>query len=528
MSSIILHHVDFAYPSATVGVFSDLSLLIDTSWRTGVVGRNGQGKSTLLGLIGGRLKASAGHLEVPVTPRWFPGAEPAAHCVTLDAVRDAVAPFGAWERTMAQLLDDGSTEALERYGDLHERYLAFDGYGIEARIAREFDAMQLSPTLLERPFGTLSGGEQTRALIAALFIGRGAYPLIDEPTNHLDRSGREALMRYLASRRGFLLVSHDRELLDGAVDHVLSINRSDVRLTVGNYSQWRTGMEAELEAERRQRQHLERDIARLEAAARETRQHAASREADKYRTGALDKGFIGHRAARQMQRARNVERRIRLEIDSRRRLLRNAEKSRRLSVSTQSSTRQALVTVQNVTVTRGGRSLFHNLSFTIAPGERIAVVGANGSGKTTLLDLVSGAVSADRGLVRRPARIVLSRAYQQPLWQSGTLRDHLDRASLDETRFRQLLGVLGVGGEVFDRELSTFSQGQLKKVDLCRCLLEDSDLLLWDEPLNWVDVLSREQIEEAVLEHQPTLLFVEHDQRFVERVATRMLILNQS
>src|SRR5690606_18000881 len=121
-------------------------------------------------------------------------------------------------------------------------------------------------------------------------------------------------------------------------------------------------------------------------------------------------------------------------------------------------------------------------SFEVAPGERIGVIGPNGCGKTTLLDVicgrgvrVSGRQITEEGLVYRPAHVTLARGYQQPVWQHGELRRHLADAGLDETRFRQLLGVLGVSGDVFERDLATFSLGQLKKVDLCRSLLAGAD-----------------------------------------------------
>jgi lincosamide and streptogramin A transport system ATP-binding/permease protein len=120
----------------------------------------------------------------------------------------------------------------------------------------------------------------------------------------------------------------------------------------------------------------------------------------------------------------------------------------------------------------------------------------------------------------------MARGHQQPLWQRGRLRDLLADAGLDETRFRQLLGVVGIGADVFDRDLATFSAGQQKKVDLCRCLATPADLIVADEPLNYVDLYSREQIEQAMLEGGPTVLFVEHDRRFVDEVATRVVRLD--
>ncbi|HEX7035831.1 MAG TPA: ABC-F family ATP-binding cassette domain-containing protein [Pseudomonadales bacterium] len=530
MATILLHHVEFGYPAAPEPVFRDLSLLLDTGWRTGVIGRNGQGKSTLLRLIHRELAPDAGEVEVPVTTRLFPGPRPSPERRTLDVVRDAVAPFSAWERRMDALLADAGEPALAEYAELHERYVACGGYQIDAWIARELDAMELPAELLDRPFGALSGGEQTRALIVSLFLDPASFPLMDEPTDHLDRAGRERLGAYLAGKSGFLLVSHDRSFLDRAVDHVLSLNRSDIRLNQGNYSQWRAQMDEELEFERRTRARIERTVARLETAAQRTRQNAEGRERDKYGAGPVDRGYIGRRAAKQMKRAKSVERRIDAELEAKRALLRNAEKERRLSVTTAPRRDERLLTVQNLTVAVGGRVLFRDLSFEVAPGERIAVVGPNGCGKTTLLDLicgrcVSGRRVADEGLVHRPAHVTLARGYQQPVWQQGELRRHLADAGLDETRFRQFLGVLGVRGDVFEQDLATFSLGQLKKVDLCRSLLTGADLLVWDEPLNYVDVHSREQLEQALLRDRPTLLFVEHDRAFVERVATRVIDL---
>jgi lincosamide and streptogramin A transport system ATP-binding/permease protein len=172
-----------------------------------------------------------------------------------------------------------------------------------------------------------------------------------------------------------------------------------------------------------------------------------------------------------------------------------------------------------------GESVFPRVSFAIKPGDRIALVGANGSGKSTLLNVICGELMPLAGQLDIPSRLRISRSYQHPLWQTGELRARLAALGLSETRFRQLLGVFGIDGEVFERELQSFSPGQLKKVDLCRSIMADADLLVWDEPLNYVDLFSREQIEAAILASQPTLIFAEHDQRFVDRVATQLVQL---
>lgn len=525
MATLAFHDVHFGYESAPETVFDGLTIQIDGGWRTAVVGRNGQGKTTLLKLAAGLLEPQAGRVERLGGSRYFPGPVAGAGRTTRQVVRAAVAPFERWEQRMAALLDDGSEPALGEYADLHDRFVAGGGYRIDADIAREFDALGLPEALLERPFESLSGGERTRALIASLFLGDHAYPLIDEPTNHLDAEGREKLMGYLVGRQGFLLVSHDRHFLDGAVDHVLALNRSDVRINRGNYARWRAQMDDELAHEARVRRRIERDVARLQMAARDSRSHAASREGDKYRTGALDKGFIGSRAARQMKRARSFERRIDGELAEKSTLLKNREKVRRLKVDTGTRGREVLLTVQNLGLAVGGRTLFGALSFSVCAGERIAITGPNGCGKTTLLEALCGAPLAVSGLVRRPGHVTVARCHQRPRWRTGKLSRLLADGGLDETAFRQLLGVVGFEGRDVERDLSTLSQGELKKIELCRSLAVAADLLLWDEPLNYLDVTAREQIEVALLEGGATVLFVEHDRRFIDNVATRVIEL---
>lgn len=188
MASIRFHHVDFTYPQSVNAVFEGLSLSIDSGWRTGVVGRNGLGKTTLLKLVCGDLQPTAGHVEAPLPTRYSGDAPEGAEALaTLTVLRNRIAPYDRWEADMARLLALGSEEAIDRYGELEERYQAMGGYLVNAAIAREFAAMGLVEDLLERRFRDLSGGEQTRALIAALFVEQQTleqefFPLIDAVT----------------------------------------------------------------------------------------------------------------------------------------------------------------------------------------------------------------------------------------------------------------------------------------------------------------------------------------------------------
>jgi lincosamide and streptogramin A transport system ATP-binding/permease protein len=523
MALIRIENVEFHFDDPHTPVFAGLSLVVDTSWRTALVGRNGRGKTTLFRLIRGELRPTRGAIEAPAGVVRFPYEPGNPFRPVREVVRDCVGPFTAREAEMERLLAAGDAVSLREYAVLQEAHEREGGYTIDARIERELAGLGLGEEIGERDFTTLSAGQQARALIAALFLRGDVFPLIDEPTNHLDMAGREALGRYLAGQRGYFLVSHDRHFLDLCCDHVVSLNREDVRVNQGDFSSWQDQMAREEEHERRRRDHLKREIRDLEDAARRRRTWSGRREKDKI--GAFDKGRIGHLAARQMKRALASERRKKERLEEKKGLLRNVEKERRITLRAEERGPERVLSAHDVAVGYGGRAVLEGVSLTIDRGQRIALLGPNGCGKTTLLEALVGEREALAGSIHRPGHLTVVRGYQRPRWGEGLLREHLAREGIDETIFRTTMGSLGICGEIFDRPLETFSMGERKKVDLCRSFLGPAHLLVWDEPMNYVDLDSREDVEEVILREEPTLLFVEHDRRFVERIATDVIEL---
>ena len=523
MPRLQIQGLSFQYESRPTLLFEEVSLDIDLGWRTALVGRNGRGKTTLLRLIAGELVPTRGTVSAPPNVRRFPYDSGDPSRATRDVVRSCAGPFAALEERMEQLLAAGDEGSLADYAAVQERFEEQGGYTIEARVERELALLGFGEQALGRPFSSLSAGEQTRALVAALFLAADAFPLIDEPTNHLDMDGRELLGRYLAGRDGYILVSHDRHFLDLCCDHVVSINRGDVRVNQGSFSEWQMQMEREEEHERHRSANLQREVRSLESAARQRRDWSHAKEKEK--KGAPDKGFIGHQAARQMKKALATEERRDKKLDEKKDLLRNVEKERTVRLRADGKAPERVLSVTDVAVGFDGRPVLEGISFVLERGMRLALIGPNGCGKSTLLAAIAGERPVLAGSIHLPAHLTVVRGYQVPRWSAGLLRAHLAAEGIDETLFRTTMGSLGVGGDLFDRPLETFSMGERKKVDLCRSFLAPAHLLLWDEPMNYVDLASREDLEEVILREEPTMLFVEHDRRFVERIATDVFAL---
>ena len=218
-----------------------------------------------------------------------------------------------------------------------------------------------------------------------------------------------------------------------------------------------------------------------------------------------------------MKRALAAERRGARAGEARRETLVDVERAYPLKLaSSDTQGSRPWVIASNLAVTRDVQ-LFAPVSFQLAPGDRLALLGPNGCGKTSL---IAGAPLRYRGTLQRNTRVRVARSTQIVRWTHGLLRELLVVEGAAESRFRQIMAALGVRGDILDRPIESMSPGQQKKIELARSFLTPADLLLWDEPLNFLDIDAREAIEDVVVQDAPTLVFVEHDAAFVDRVAT--------
>ena len=486
MSMIQADGLTFSYPGSPDPVFRDACFQIDTGWRLGLVGRNGRGKTTLLRLLMGEY-LHEGNLISSERFDYFPS------------------PVPEPERLTAEVLEDLCPEA--------------EGW----RFPKELSLLGVEEEALWRPFSTLSNGERTKVLLSALFLREGRFPLIDEPTNHLDAQGRELVSAYLRRQRGFILVSHDRRFLDGCVDHILALNRADIQVQAGNYSSWKENFDRVQQFEEAKNERLRKDIRRLQSAARRTSAWSDRVEASKI--GAYDKGFVGHKSAKMMKRAKALEARQEKALEEKQGLLKNRETAEALKLSPLAHHARRLVSCSELSLWYGDRRVCGPLAFSLEQGERVALEGRNGSGKSSLLKLLTGQNIRHDGTLALAPGLKISYVPQDTSFLRGTLGNFILERGIEESLFKAILRKLGFDREQFDRLLEDYSGGQKKKALIAASLCERAHLYVWDEPLNFIDIDSRLQIEELLRAFAPTMIFVEHDRAFQEAVATETVLL---
>ena len=410
MAQISVSNVSFCYESDNI--FEQVSLNFDSEWRLGFIGRNGKGKTTFLRMLMGKQEYS-GTITSPVAFDCFP-----------------------YELTAAQK----AYPFAETYKELKP--------GIELwRFTSEMEELGLTAELLYNPFIVLSQAEQIKVMLALVFAGENEFILLDDPTNQLDKTERERVKRYLEGKKGFLLVSHDRDLLDACVDHVLILNSNTMEIQKGNFSEW-WGNKSKRDA------------------------------------------FL------------NAGKEILVEARE-----------------------------YGITYKDANHPVFSNLTFDIRQGERVMLRGESGSGKSTLIRAIltqslekkNDLNYTESGFLETASGLVISYVNKETGFLKGSIKEFSESQGISEGLLRTLLRQLDFDSATFAKNMEDYTEGQKKKVLIAASLLKPAHLYIWDEPLNFIDVFSRMQIERLILEFKPTMLMVEQDVRFGEKIATKVI-----
>lgn len=496
-------------------ILDGLSFDILEGERVGLLGKNGAGKTTLFRIMTGEVRPDEGAVsiangkrlglisQIPVYPEGY---------TVEDVLKTAHERVFALEAKMAALSEkmaSSSDPALMReYDRAAAEYETLGGYNAETERNRVANGLEISPSMRERLFSELSGGEKTRVNLARLIIEDTDILLLDEPTNHLDLRATEWLEDYLQKFRGTVLaISHDRYFLDRTVTRCVEIQNGKAEFYSGNYSFY---------AEEKRRRY-EEQLKRYEKEQAKVKQLTES--AERLHLWA----FMGNDALH--KRAFSMEKRIEKLQQTEKP---QSEKSLKLRFAERDFDGDEVLILDGVQKSFEDRTLFLDLELLIEGGERIALLGDNGTGKSTLIKMIMGEEVPDTGMIRLGPSV--KAAYLPQIIRF----DHPERNLLDSMLYseritpqaaRTRLGSFRFSSEDVFKPVSALSGGEQSRLRLCMLMRDEVSFLILDEPTNHLDIQSREWIEDAVEDYGGALLFVSHDRYFIEKFATRIWML---
>lgn len=496
-------------------VLEDVSFVLQTGQRLGLVGVNGSGKSTLLRVLTGELTQDSGELSIQKGSRlgylaqsWRPEKGRTVY-QEMEAVFE---PVFAMERKMAELekamSEETGEEKLRRigneYADTMHRYESADGYACRSLVQGVLAGLGFTGDRQQQEALSLSGGELTRLSLGRLLLQKPDILLLDEPTNHLDLAALKWLEEYLSAYQGaVIVVSHDRYFLDRVCTDMVEILMGRSEQYKGNYSRYMEQRVERFESRRRAYERQQDEIARQEAII------------ERYRSFNREKSI---RAAE--SREKKLEKMERLEKPT-------EEKQITFCFEARRRMGEDALKVKNLSKAYGDTALFSGANLEMKSGERVMLIGANGIGKTTFVECLLGEKQADTGLIDFGANADIGYydQKQQHLHEAKTVMDEVwdEFPRLTQTEVRSALGLFLFSGDDAFKAVGTLSGGEKARVALTKLMLRRDNFLLLDEPTNHLDADSREMLETALDGFEGTLLCVSHDRYFINRLATRVV-----
>lgn len=493
-------------------VFENADVIVNDGARIGVVGANGAGKTTLLKTITGEEPFDTG--EIFRKKNLTIGTLTQQHVFNgeLTIFETVLAHFSAiiaLEKQMRQLEKDmaAGVKAQEEYARLTAEFERLDGYTIDARAKAVLNGLGFGQDK-DKQVKVLSGGEKTRLGLALLLVDEPELLLLDEPTNHLDMAMIGWLEKYLHDYRGgVLVVTHDRYFLDRTCTEIVEVENHRIKTYTGNYSDYN-------------RQKVSERAAAEKAYIAQQEQMSEMRD------------FVARNMVRASTSNRAKSKLKALEkIQPLEKPLTQKQVKFRMSAGLPSG--NDVLTVRNlkISVGNGSRKLLDQLDLLVKRSERIAIIGPNGAGKTTLLKTLAGKHREHSGRIRWGENVKTYYYDQEQtcLNPAKTALNELwdDYPGMDEVRIRTLLGRLLFSGEDVFKPVAVLSGGEKARIAIAKLLLTDTNTLVLDEPTNHIDIYCREVLEETLADYGGTLIFVSHDRYFIDKLATRIVELEE-
>ncbi|NLE45934.1 MAG: ABC-F family ATP-binding cassette domain-containing protein [Chloroflexi bacterium] len=515
-----------------VTVLRDVSFVVNPGDRVGLIGPNGCGKTTLLRIIVGSERPDRGSVRYSphnVSVGYLAQAlefDPEAHVIdVMQAANRSLLDAEHQVQDLAQRMSTASKDELpglmEAYAQALDRFEASGGYAGFGNVGAILSGLGLDSVGTDTPVGMLSGGQKTRLGLARLLQTHPQLLLLDEPTNHLDVEALEWLEQFLTDYSGaVLLVSHDRTFLDRTVQGIFELDPTSHTITayVGSYSDYRQAKEREVEKQWMDYKDQQDRIEKMERAIR-----GLSSQARRIEQGTVH--FHYRRIARELAQ-RSVVQRRRLErlLDSEDRVEKPSRSwEMKLDFEAAPASGNDVLTLERVSMGYGGVPLITDVDLTLNQGERVVLMGPNGSGKTTLLRGIVGALQPMAGQIRLGVNVRLGyySQEQEGLSQIGNAFEEIRGiAAMNETEVRSFLHYFLFSGDDVFTPLDRLSFGERARLALAKLVATGCNFLLLDEPINHLDVSSRERFEQGLANLEGTVLAVVHDRYFIERFAT--------
>jgi lincosamide and streptogramin A transport system ATP-binding/permease protein len=488
MSLISIKNLSFGYPNGREYIFKNVNLDIDSNYKLGLVGRNGMGKTTLFNILRGKLEYQ-GQIISNLKFDYFPLEIKEEELKITDLLSSYFSDIPTW------------------------------------KIQKEMNLIKLKDEVLKTKYSSLSKGEQTKLQLCLLFAKDNNFLLLDEVTNHLDLDSRKLVASYLNNKAGFILVSHDQSFLDECIDYVLAINKNSIDLQKGNFSTWLINKENNDNFERNYNKELKSEISRLKSAAKNKENWSKEKESGKYRSGPVDKGYIGHMSAKLMKTSKIISSRMEKLISIKETLLKNVDKVESLKLQYIEYYKKELITFDNVSFNIGNRAILSDISFNLDRGEKLAIIGNNGTGKSTLIKLIQQQYLPTSGVIVIQKNLKISYIDQVYPNVEISLDSYIRSLEIDQTLCSTILRKLDFEKELFGQIVSCMSTGMQRKIQIAISLSTEANLYIWDEPLNYLDIFSRLQLLNLLKDNPLSLILIEHDKSFVSIIATKILNL---
>ncbi|RCS29777.1 ATP-binding cassette domain-containing protein [Rhodanobacter denitrificans] len=503
MSLIQLQRVDFSIGGPLLLEHVDLS--IEANERVCIVGRNGEGKSTLMKLIAGELHADDGEVRVQngiVVARMAQEVPHGTEGSVFDVVADGLGDLGHLLARYHHLLDEGDFDAL---GDVQHEIEAQHGWDLDRRVSDVLTQLELPG---ETDFAALSGGMKRRVLLAQALVRKPDVLLLDEPTNHLDIEAIGWLETFLKQFAGSIIfVTHDRSFLRALATRIVEIDRGALTDWPGDYDNYLRRREERLHAEAQANALFDKKLAQEEVWIRQG---------------------IKARRTRNEGRVRALKA-LRVERAERRNLGGNVK----MTAANAQASGKKVIDLEHVHQAYGGRVLVDDLTTTVMRGDRIGIIGPNGAGKSTLLKIMLGELKPQRGTAELGTGIQVAYFDQHRLQLNDNL-NALDNVA-EGREYIELNGqrkhIIGYLQDfLFSPErarapITRLSGGERNRLLLAKLFAQPSNLLVMDEPTNDLDVETLELLEELLTDYQGTLLLVSHDRAFLDNVVSSTLVL---